>query len=106
MYLFYDNIRKGIYAAVFKVFESGAEYTVKNVEDEVADLLQLSKRDRTMLLPSGREPIFKNDIRWAIHYLKKENLIEKSKQIDNKNYYKITPLGKLIALICHNAKLL
>lgn len=57
-----------------------AEHRLRDVEEELAKEFQLSEAERAELLPSGRQPVFRNRIGWARTYLKKAGLIESSKR--------------------------
>jgi restriction system protein len=66
-----------------------AEYSLTDIEAKLAILFCLSDAERTQLLPSGRQAIFKNRIGWARTYLKKAGLVE----IPKRGLSKITPRG-------------
>ena len=68
----------------------GAEHTLSDVEDRLADHFKLTPVERAELLPSGQQGIFKNRIGWARTYLKKAGLLEAPKR----GVFKITERGQ------------
>ena len=54
----------------------GKDHTVQEGEDYLAAAFHLSNDDRKMLLPSGRQEIFRNRIAWAKTHLRMAGLIE------------------------------
>lgn len=54
----------------------GKEHRIADLYDVLADELKLSERDRSELLGSGVQPIYKNRISWARTFLKKAGLID------------------------------
>ena len=65
------------------------EHHINEAVDELAELLNLSKEERTALLPSGNQKIFKSRVGWAITYLKKANILQSTKR----GCFKITDRG-------------
>lgn len=58
----------------------GAEHTLREAEDNLAEHFKLTPAERSELLPSGQQGIFKNRIGWARTYLKKAALLESPKR--------------------------
>lgn len=58
----------------------GAEHTLRDAEEILAEHFKLTPAERAELLPSGQQGIFKNRIGWARTYLKKAALIESPKR--------------------------
>jgi len=58
----------------------GAEHTLREVEDRLAEHFMLTPAERAELLPSGQQGIFRNRIGWARTYLKKAALLESPKR--------------------------
>lgn len=65
------------------------EHTLREAEEALGEYFKLSPVERTELLPSGQQGIFKNRIGWARTYLKKACLIEAPKR----GTFKITDRG-------------
>ena len=65
------------------------EHTLREAEEALGEYFELSPVERTELLPSGQQGIFKNRIGWARTYLKKACLIEAPKR----GTFKITDRG-------------
>jgi restriction system protein len=63
-----------------KFLEDGKEHTLREAEDVLATVFNLTPTERAELLPSGQQFIFKNRIGWARTYLKKAVLIESPKR--------------------------
>ncbi len=59
-----------------KVISDGNERTLNEVEDLVAGELGVTDLERSVLLPSGQQFVFRNRIGWARTYLKKAGLID------------------------------
>lgn len=60
--------------------------------DALAASSNLSDDERTQLLPSGRQTVFRNRVAWAKSYLKRAGLIESSQR----GIYRITDLGRQV----------
>jgi len=58
----------------------GAEHTLREVEERLAEHFMLTPAERAELLPSGQQGIFRNRIAWARTYLKKAALLESPKR--------------------------
>jgi restriction system protein len=66
------------------------EHSIQETIENLAETFKLSEEERKYLLPSGKDRIFNNRVRWAILYLKKANLIETTKRA----HFKITQRGE------------
>jgi restriction system protein len=72
-----------------RYLSDGAEHTLRDAEDSLAEHFKLTPAERAELLPSGQQGIFKNRIGWARTYLKKAALLESPKR----GVFKITERG-------------
>lgn len=68
----------------------GAEHTLREADDHLADFFALSDSERAELLPSGRQATFTNRIGWARTYLKKAGLLESPRRA----VFKISERGR------------
>lgn len=50
------------------------------IEDFVAPILGLSSQERKELLPSGRKPIVRNRLHWALYYMYRAGLVNRPKR--------------------------
>jgi len=69
--------------------KNGKEYSISELENELANYFNLSEDERKQLKPSGDETLFINRIRWARFYMKKAGLLEDPRR----GYSKITKRG-------------
>ena len=67
----------------------GAEHTLRDAEESLAEHFKLTPAEQAELLPSGQQGIFKNRVGWARTYLKKAVLLESPKR----GIFKITERG-------------
>ena len=74
---------------LLRYLSDGAEHSLRDAEDGLAEHFKLSPAERAELLPSGQQGIFKNRIGWARTYLKKAALLESPKRA----VFKITERG-------------
>ncbi|MEO7030823.1 MAG: restriction endonuclease [Herbaspirillum sp.] len=56
------------------------EHSLHDIEDGLALSFSLSDQERSELLPSGRQSIFRNRVAWARTYLKKAGLLDSPKR--------------------------
>lgn len=70
----------------------GAEHTLRETIDALADEFQLTVEERNTLLPSGQQAVFDNRVGWARTYLKKAGLLESTRR----GYYRITNRGQQV----------
>ena len=68
------------------------EHSLREAEESLSETFNLSDSERTELLPSGQQGIFKNRIGWARTYLKKAGLVEAPKR----GVFQITERGQKI----------
>lgn len=66
---------------------------VAELVDALADYFKLSEEERSRLLPSGRDRLFRNRARWALFYLRHALLVD----TDKRGVYKITDRGRKVA---------
>ncbi len=62
------------------VISDGKEYSMRLIEDILAEQFNITKEERSELLPSGTDNIFKNRVGWAKTYMKKAGLINSFKR--------------------------
>ncbi len=63
------------------------EHSLREANESLANVFNLSEEDRKELLPSGQQSIFHNRVGWARTYMKKAGLVESTKR----GYFKIAP---------------
>jgi restriction system protein len=68
----------------------GKEKSIKQAIKDLADQMSLSEEERSVLLPSGVEPIFTNRVRWARTYLSKADALKRTRR----GHFEITDRGK------------
>jgi restriction system protein len=68
----------------------GDVHYIHDAVNKLADSFSLSDEEKSILLPSGQQPIFYNRVGWARTYLKKAGLIKDPKR----GYFQITERGK------------
>lgn len=56
--------------------KDGAELTLRETVDRLANEFKLTLEEQTELLPSGQQAVFANRVAWARFYLKKAGLVE------------------------------
>lgn len=74
---------------VLKVLEDGTAKPVRQIRDEVANLLHLGEEDLRALTPSGQKPLFHDRIAWALTYLSQAGLLARPKR----GIYELTDRG-------------
>ena len=72
-----------------RYLSDGADHTLCDAEESLAEHFKLTSTERAELLPSGQQGVFKNRIGWARTYLKKAGLLESPKR----GVFKITERG-------------
>jgi restriction system protein len=75
---------------LLKIASDGQEHSVAEAMDTLAIQFQISDADRDELLPSGTQTRFYNRVTWAISYLSKSLLLEKT----GRGRFRIAPRGK------------
>lgn len=63
-----------------KFLSDGYEHSLSETHDALAEQFQLTDTELRELLPSGRQPIFRNRVGWARTYLKKAKLLVSPKR--------------------------
>src|SRR5690606_10527555 len=58
--------------------KDGREKSLEAAAEDLAAAYNLSWEEQNQLLPSGREPVFLNRVRWAVNYLSKAGLLAQS----------------------------
>src|SRR5436305_6195035 len=61
-----------------KLAADGQEHKITDAIDALADQFRLSEQDREIMLPSGTQTRLYNRVTWALTYLTKSLLLEKS----------------------------
>lgn len=56
--------------------QDGSIYKIKDVTTTLAQQFKLAEEDIAMMLPSGRQTVFKKRVGWAKTYLKKAGLLD------------------------------
>lgn len=72
-----------------KLASDGQEHKITDAIDSLADQFGIAEQDREMMLPSGTQTRLYNRVTWAITYLTKSLLLEKS----GRGRFKIAPRG-------------
>jgi restriction system protein len=67
---------------------SGAEQSINDAINRLADEFQLSKEERSQLLPSGLGTVLANRVSWAKTYLLKAGALEKTEGLTS-----VSPTG-------------
>ena len=65
------------------------EIRPRDIQDEIAMFFNFTEEEKKEMLPSNKEPVLKNRTQWAVYYLFRAGLVERT----NRGYYKITDLG-------------
>ncbi len=75
---------------VLNLYEKkNVELRPKDIEDEIAELLNLSEEDKNQMIPSNIETILRNRIKWTVYYLFRAGFLVRPKR----GYYKISEVG-------------
>ena len=75
---------------VLKAFAGGSPTPVSEVRDRVATSEGLAPEDVREMLPSGRQTILVNRVGWAVTYMERARLLERTKR----GVYRLTPEGE------------
>src|SRR5215471_1124015 len=75
---------------VLRIASDGQEHRISDVIDQLAPQFRLSDSERRQLLPSGKETMFSNRVRWAKTYLVQAGLLQPTKRA----HFKITERGR------------
>lgn len=73
-----------------KHIADGKEHSLSETHDTLAEFFNLTDDEIRKLLPSGKQPIFRNRVGWARTYLKKAGLLVSPKRA----HFRITEKGK------------
>ena len=65
------------------------EIRPRDIQDEIAMFFNFTEEEKKEMLPSNKETVLKNRTQWAVYYLFRAGLVERT----NRGYYKITDLG-------------
>ncbi|MBO7431615.1 MAG: restriction endonuclease [Elusimicrobia bacterium] len=65
------------------------EIRPRDIQDEISKVFNFTDEEKKEMLPSKTETVLKNRIQWAVYYLFRAGLVERT----NRGYYKITDLG-------------
>ena len=63
-----------------KYLADGKEHSLRETHDSLAKQFGLTNEELRELLPSGRQPVFRNRVGWARTYLKKAGLLTSPKR--------------------------
>ena len=75
---------------VLNLYEKkNVELRPRDIEDEIAELFNLSEEDKNQMIPSNIETILRNRVNWAVYYLFRAGLLDRPKR----GYYKISEAG-------------
>jgi restriction system protein len=75
---------------VLALVADGKEHDSKAVISSLADQLQLTEEERSVLLPSGKQTLLANRIHWAITYLAKAGALERTRR----SHIRVTDRGR------------
>lgn len=65
------------------------EIRPRDIQYEISKVFNFTDEEKKEMLPSKTETVLKNRIQWAVYYLFRAGLVERT----NRGYYKITDLG-------------
>lgn len=74
---------------LLQIAADGQEHTISDLLDTLATRMAISVEDQELMLPSGTQTIYYNRVCWAITFLSKSLLLEKT----GRGRYKIMPRG-------------
>lgn len=69
-----------MYRELLEVLKDGKEYVFKEYKEKVAQLMNISKEDREIMLDSGYKTRYESNLGWTCTYLKKAGLVENTKR--------------------------
>jgi restriction system protein len=81
---------QSIMLPLLRLAKDGQEHSLREAIESLAVKFQLTDKERTELLPSGRQATFDNRVGWARTYLKKATLLKSTKR----GYFQITARGQ------------
>jgi restriction system protein len=59
------------------VHADNSPHTAAELRDRLAELMHVSQQERSLLLPSGSQPLFSNRVAWAVTHLAQAGLLER-----------------------------
>ena len=65
-------------------------FHIDEITEALIGLLDFAAIEHRQILPSGRQTVFENQLKWALSYLEQDRLIE----TDGAQHYRITGTGK------------
>lgn len=74
---------------LLELLYDGKVYKTSDIREELAKYFNITEDEKKILLPSGKQELYKNRIAWAITHLYHAGLIERL----NRGVYKITERG-------------
>jgi len=74
---------------LLELLQDGKAYKISDVREKLAEYFNITEDEKKILLPSGRQEVYKNRIGWARTYLYNAGLIERL----DRGVYKITERG-------------
>ena len=75
---------------VLQSIQDGQEHHVREIQNYVAKVFQVTDSERDIMLPSGSGKLFINRVGWTLSHLKIAELVQSSRR----SHYIITPAGK------------
>ena len=82
---------------LLKLYSDNKEYYIKDTIVKLVDHFSLTEEEKTEWLPSGRESVFENRVRWANWHLTKEGFVIRIRR----GHFKIAKMG--IKLLTQNS---
>lgn len=76
---------------LLQFFRDEQTHLIRDLVDPLADHFQLNDEERTKLLPSGRQALFRNRIGWAVTHMLKAGLLERV----GHGQYRISQRGRM-----------
>ena len=77
---------------ILKALSDGVETPVSEIRARVADAEGLTQDEVWKMLPSGKHPVFRNRVGWAVTHMKSAGLMENVRH----GVYKLTAEGKRV----------
>lgn len=75
---------------VLNIYEqSGVEIRPRDIEEQIAEIFNMSDEDKRQMIPSNIETVLRNRVSWAVYYLFRAGLLDRPKR----GYYKISETG-------------
>jgi restriction system protein len=83
---------QAIMLPLLRYLDDGAEHSLRESIEALADDFQLSDSERRQLLPSGQQEVFDNRVGWARTYMKKAGLVRTTRR----GFFQITDRGMTV----------